>query len=170
MTRAPILATGTPVALATNGTVRLDGVLHVHQADHVERLGQRLGLVAEFGDQGGRQSIGRQGAGAVAGMDAGFLDMLQHAGDVDVVAVGNAVDIDLDRVIEIAVDQHRVFAGDTHGLAHVAVELGAVMHDFHGAAAEHVGGADHHRVADAVGDGFGLFGGAGDAVFGLQQR
>ena len=53
MTRAAILASGTPVALATNGTVRLarglasmhvhlvlaHGVLDVDQAAHVERVG-----------------------------------------------------------------------------------------------------------------------------------
>ena len=41
-------------------------------------------------------------------MDAGFLDMLHDAGDEDLVAVGERVDIDLDRVLQIAVDQHRV--------------------------------------------------------------
>ena len=64
MTRAPILATATPVAFATNGTVReargidlqdedlavLDGVLHVHQPDHMECAGQGRGLLTQFGD------------------------------------------------------------------------------------------------------------------------
>ena len=43
-------------------------------------------------------------------MDAGFLDMLHDAGDVDLVAVGDGIDIDLDRVLQIAVDQHRAGA------------------------------------------------------------
>ena len=33
-------------------------------------------------------------------MDAGFLDMLHDAGDEDVLAVAEAVDIDLDRVFD----------------------------------------------------------------------
>ena len=40
-------------------------------------------------------------------MDAGFLDMLEDARDRDVGAVADRVDVDLDRVAQIAVDQHR---------------------------------------------------------------
>ena len=45
-------------------------------------------------------------------MDAGLLDMLHDAGDVGVLAVGEAIDIDLDGVGEIAVDQQRPLVGD----------------------------------------------------------
>ena len=41
-------------------------------------------------------------------MDAGLLDVLHDAGDERVLAVGEAVDVDLDRVGQIAVDQQRV--------------------------------------------------------------
>ena len=102
-------------------------------------------------------------------MDAGFLDVLHHAGDIDGLAVGDAVHVDLDRVVQVAVDQHRVVAGDAHRLAHVAMQAGAVVDDLHGAAAEHVAGADHHRIADAVGDRFGFLGGTGGAVLRLAQ-
>ena len=100
-------------------------------------------------------------------MDAGFLDVLHHPGDVDGVAVGDAVDVHLDRVVEVVVHQHRVVAGHAHRLADVALQPGAVVHDLHPAAAEHVGRAQHHRVADADGDGFGFLGGAGEAVLRL---
>ena len=60
MTLAASFASGTPMALDTNGTVReargihlddiqialLHGELDVHQAAHVEFLGQRLGRPA----------------------------------------------------------------------------------------------------------------------------
>ncbi len=49
------------------------------------------------------------------------------------------------------------------------MQAGAVIDDFHGAAAEHVAGPDHHGIADAVGDGFGLVGGTRDAVLRLAQ-
>ena len=81
-------------------------------------------------------------------MDAGLLDMLHDAGDIDLVAVGDGIDIDLDRVLQIAVDQHRARARDADGAADVAVEPGGVVDDLHRPAAEHVGRADHHRVAD----------------------
>ena len=54
----------------------------------------------------------RQRAGGIAGMDSGLLDVLHHSADEDVFAVGERVNIDLDRVGEIGVDQHRRVAGD----------------------------------------------------------
>ena len=38
-------------------------------------------------------------------MDTGLLDVLHDAGDVDIVAIGDGVDIDFDRVLQIAVMQ-----------------------------------------------------------------
>ena len=53
---------------------------------------------------------------------------------------------------------------DLHGVADVAVELLVVADDLHGPAAQHVGGPDHHRVADLVRAGEGLVAAAGDGV------
>ncbi len=39
-------------------------------------------------------------------MDAGLLDVLHDAADVDLGAVAQGVDVDLDRILEEAVDQH----------------------------------------------------------------
>ena len=102
-------------------------------------------------------------------MDAGLLDVLHHAGDVDGLAVGDAVHVDLDRVVQVAVDQHRVVAGDPHRLAHVTVQTVPVVDDLHRAAAQHVARADHHRIADALGDRLGFLGRPRDAVFRLPQ-
>src|SRR3546814_971647 len=54
-------------------------VLYVHQPDDVQRMGQGLGLAADFRDHGRLKRMRRQRAGAVAGMDAGLLDMLHDA-------------------------------------------------------------------------------------------
>ena len=40
-------------------------------------------------------------------MNAGFLDVLHDAGDIAVLAVGEAIDIDFDGVGEVAVDKKR---------------------------------------------------------------
>ena len=48
-------------------------------------------------------------------MDAGLLDVLHHAAQVQLLAVVQRIDIDLDRVVEEPVDQYRV-----PGLASVA--------------------------------------------------
>ncbi len=84
-------------------------------------------------------------------------------------AVGDGVDVDLDGVGEVAVEEDRRVAGDLHGVADVAGELGVVADDLHGAAAEDVAGADDQGVADAFRDRHRLGGGAGDAVDGLAQ-
>ena len=92
-------------------------VLHVHQPDHLQRPGHRLGLALDLGDDLVRQRIGRQRARRIAGMDPGLLDVLHDAGDEHVlVLVGQRIDIDLDGVTQVAVDQHRVGARDQIGI------------------------------------------------------
>ena len=118
----------------------------------VERQRQRLRLPLEFGDRLGGERMRRQRAGRVAGMDAGFLDVLHDPADEHVLAVGERVDVDLDGVGEVRVDQHRRLARHHHRLGDVAVELRRVVDDLHGAAAEHVRRADDHREADLLGD------------------
>ena len=95
-------------------------------------------------------------------MDSGLLDVLHDAGDVGVLAVGEAVDVDFHGVGEVAVDQQRPLLRhrelgrpvEVRGEPRdIAVELGRLVHDLHGAAAEHIGGPDHDRIADRVGDG-----------------
>ena len=102
-------------------------------------------------------------------MNTGLLDVLHDAGDLDLMAVGDGVDIDLDGVLQIAVDQDRAGARHDHRAADIAVEPGMVVDDLHRPAAQHIGRADHHRVADALGDRLGLLGGIGGAVIRLAQ-
>ena len=69
-------------------------------------------------------------------MDAGFLDVFHHAGDVDFLAVADAVDIDLDGVVEVAVDEQGTAGqGGLAAVAHVTGQASDVVEDFHGAAA-----------------------------------
>ena len=63
-------------------------------------------------------------------------------------AIGDHVDVDLDRVLQVAIDQDRPELGELRRRRHELAELGGVVHDPHGPAAEHVGGADHQRKAD----------------------
>ena len=61
------------------------------------------------------QREGRQRAGAVAGVHAGLLDVLHHAGHEHRLAVAERVDVHLGGAAEVLVDQHRAVAGDLHG-------------------------------------------------------
>ncbi len=77
------------------------------------------------------------------------------ARDDHVVAVADRVDVDLDGVLDEAVDE-RVRRDRRR-----AQVVGRVA-DAHRPPAEHVGGAHEHRVADALGGRHGLVGVAGD--------
>ena len=156
----------------------LDGELHVHEPDDLQGERKLARLALELGQHLGAERMRRQRAGAVARMNAGLLDVLHDAGDEGVGAVGDAVDVDLDGIGQIAVDQQRALVGDDElgraverggELGDVAVDLGAVVDDLHGASAEHVGGPDHHRIADPVGDRARLARRLGDAALGLLQ-
>ncbi|KIU01300.1 hypothetical protein QU39_00050, partial [Staphylococcus aureus] len=105
--------------------------LDVHQALDLERAGQSLSLALDLGDDLGRQAVGRDRAGAVARMDARFLDMLEHAGDHHVGAVGDRIHVHFDCVTEILVDQHGAVARDLHRGLDVVVELLGRVHDLH---------------------------------------
>ncbi len=98
-------------------------------------------------------------------MDARLLDVLHHGRDVRLLAVAERVDVELDRVLEEAVDEHRPVDGG-HRLAHV----GRVVADAHRAAAEDVRGAHEHGVADPRGDGDRLVRRLGDPPLGAADR
>ena len=102
-------------------------------------------------------------------MDARFLDMLHHARDPHLGAVAQGIDIAFDRIAQILVDQDGAVPADVDGGGNVAVELRFAVDDLHRAAAEHVGRAQQHRVADPGGDRRSLVAAAGDAVVGLLE-
>ena len=103
-------------------------------------------------------------------MDAGLLDMFHDAADIDILAIAQRVDIDLDGVAQEAVDQHRIVTGHNHRVAHIAFKVGQLVNHLHGASAKNVGGADDNRQANLVNNVTGLFGGMGDAVARLAER
>ena len=103
-------------------------------------------------------------------MDAGGLDVFHQAADHHLAAVvAEGIHIHLDGIFQVLVDQHRMVGLHLHGLHHVAVEFLLIEDHLHGAAAEHVAGAHHHRVADPVGHGPGLGLAAGQAIAGLAD-
>ena len=100
ITLAAILATGMPVALATNGTVRLARGIHFqHVDDRAGRLPSSPRTARSSGrrrcsslasasvasriscNHRPRQAVRRNRAGRVARVDAGFFDVLHDAGD-----------------------------------------------------------------------------------------
>ncbi|MCY1399195.1 hypothetical protein D9M71_142460 [compost metagenome] len=102
-------------------------------------------------------------------MHAGLFDVLHDRADHHGFAVAHRVDVDFDGAVEEAIQQHRAVVGDLHGLAHVALELFFLVDDFHRAAAQYVGRAHHHRVADVLRQGQGLVFAARGGVGRLAQ-
>jgi len=162
-------AGGAGIDLDDVEVVAFDGELHVHQAAHVEGLGELLGGVADAVLHRVAEAEGRDDAGAVAGVDAGFFDVLHDGADDGRFAVADAIDIDLGGVFEEAVHEHGAVGRGLDGVLHVVGEFGVAIDDLHGAAAEHEAGAHEAGVADLCGDGQGLLQRGGGAAGGLVQ-
>ena len=102
-------------------------------------------------------------------MNARFLDVLHDAGDEHVLAVTDAINVNLDCVRQIRVDQHWRVTRHHNGFGDVALQLNIIAHDFHGAPTQYIRGANDDGEANFLGDLFGFGAGIGDAVFGLAQ-
>ena len=184
-------ARGARVDLEHEDRAVLDGVLHVHQAADIQRLGQRRGLALQLVDGLVRQRMHRQRAGAVARMDAGLLDVLHDAGDEGRPCRRERQSTSTSMAsVEIGVEQQRVLAEQRvdlaglvvrvflldvlrhqagHGVEQVGLQHALVMDDLHGAAAEHIGRAHDQREAELAGDEARLLDRIGDAVLRLRR-
>ena len=96
-------------------------------------------------------------------MHAGLLDVLHHSTDQHLAGVvADGVDVDLGRVLQEAVDQHRTLSRqatlaaerpEPGQLRHCPCQMIAVVDDLHGPATEDVARADQHRKPDPLDDG-----------------
>ena len=84
-------------------------------------------------------------------MNAGALDVLHNARNQDILAVADRIDLNLD-TLNVLVDQNRVLLRIAVDDADVLVDIVVRNRDAHTCAAEHIGGAHQHRVAEAVGN------------------
>ena len=78
------------------------------------------------------------------------------------------VHVDLDRVVEEAVEQHRRLLAHLDRLAHVALEVLVAVDDLHRPAAEHVARTNDERVADFLRENERLLTAAGFSVLGVE--
>ena len=112
-----------------------DRVLHVHQPDHLQRFRELHRASPDPILLAMADDVGRNHRCRIAGVNAGFLDVLHHAGDDDVVTIGDRVDVELDRVFEEAIDEDRVSRCGFHGVPDVFAQRRFVIDDRHRATA-----------------------------------
>ncbi len=94
-------------------------------------------------------------------MNAGLFDVLHDAGDHNVFAIAQRVDIDLGRRFEKVIDQHRPVLRVLDRLAHVLLDRCIVVADHHGASAEHIRRPHQHGILNLLRIGHGFFNAGG---------
>ena len=97
-----------------------DRELNIHQPDDFQRARQLERVLAHAVQQVLRNIDRGQHARRIAGVNAGFFDVLHDSADDDVFAVGERVHVDFDRVFEEVIDQHRAVVRVLDRLFHVA--------------------------------------------------
>ena len=144
------------VGLDHVNSLALDGVLYVDQAAHAQRHRDAARGLAELRLQALAKAERRDAGRGVAGVNTGFLDMLQDTADVDRFAVAQSIDVGLDRTLQEAIQVHRVVGTNARSLGHVIAQMLGIVGDHHAAAAQHVARTHQQRVADVRGHGLGL--------------
>ena len=95
--------------------------------------------------------------------------MLHDAAEVEIRAVVEGVNVDLNCVVEEMVDSTGWAGRPSVARPMYADRVDLVVDDLHAAAAEHVGRLDEHWIADLVGDALRLGKRTSESVFGGRQ-
>ena len=146
-----------------------DGELHVHQTTDIQCLRHRLGLATQFFLNCLAQRIRRQRTGRVARVHARLFDVFHDTADNHFLTIRQRVDVDFTGVVEEAVEQDRRIIRNFNGLAHVALEILLLVHNFHGAPTQHIRRTHDQRITDFFGHTQRFFFGARGTVRRLFQ-
>ena len=145
-------ARGTRVGLDAVQLLVTHSELDVHQADDAQSARDASGDLDDLTLERARQRDRWHGAGGVARVHAGLLDVLEDASDEQFLAIEHDVDVDLDGRFEEAVDEDRLVPRRSQRRTDLTCERRRVVDDAHRTAAEHERGPHEHRIADAPGD------------------
>jgi hypothetical protein len=116
--------------------------------DDLQLAGERVGRGPHRCEHVGPRVCGGITIAASPEWTPGELDVLEHPADDARLAVAEAVDVELDRVLEELVDQDGLARHDLEHLRTTARSSVLAVDDEHAAAAEDEGGPQEHRVAD----------------------
>ena len=138
----------TGVDLDNVDAVVLHSVLHIDQADDFQLAGKAAGVIDQRVNDFLAEGVRRVDADRVAGVYAGAFDLLHDAGHKVIGAVADGVDLALGAK-DVLVHQHGMahvhMLGDN---AHVLGHIGRVVSHDHVLAAQYVGRAHQHGIAD----------------------
>src|SRR6267142_828378 len=160
---------GARIDLEHEDLLVLDRELDVEQADDAELRRERSGLGLDALDLVVAQRVGRQRARGVARVHARLLHVLHDPAHHDPLPVRDGVHVDLEGVLEELVHQDGMLRAHPHRFLHVILEIRLVVHDLHGASAQHVGRPHQDRVADMGRDPRGFLEGARGGAGGLRE-
>ena len=137
--------------------VRVQGELHVAAALDLQGGDDVQGGGAEHLELPVGQGLGGGHHDGVAGVDAHGVDVL-HGADGDDVAGGVPHDLELDLLPagDAPLDEHLVDPGQVQAAVADLPQGDLVVGDAAAGAAQGIGGADDHRIADLVGEGHGV--------------
>ena len=102
-------------------------------------------------------------------MDARFLDVLHDCADHGRLSVGDAIDIDLNGVLEKAINEHRAIRRYFNRARHVTSQVRLGIDELHRAPAQNEARPNEHRIANFLRYRHGLFGVCGRTVGRLAQ-
>ena len=97
-----------------------DGVWEV--CSDAQFRGHCLGLAFDLFDHVRRQTVRRNHARRIAGVDAGVFDVLHDPTDHTPRTVGDGIDVGLEGILQETVDQHRVLRRHPHRAGEVVPE------------------------------------------------
>ena len=127
----------------------VDQVLDVHQPLRAQRQRELRGVLDDAAEHSVGQVVRRIDGDGIARVDAGALDVLHHAGDQHVGAVGDDVDLQLDAG-HVLVHEHRVVDAAGEDARHVALDVLRPVGDGHVLAADDVARPQQHRIAERL--------------------
>ena len=103
-------------------------------------------------------------------MNTGWFDVLHQTADHHSTGViAERININLNGILEVLINQHRVVGFHLHRLAHVAVQFGLIEHHFHRPSAQDIRGAHNDGITDIGRNRSGFLFAACQAVTGLAD-
>ena len=148
-------AGGSGVDLDYIQLVAINQVLNVHQSLGAQGQRQLFAYIADLVEHHIVQVIRGVHGNGVAGVYTGPFNMLHNAGDQHIFAIADAVHFQL-CAHHILVYQHRVFNPLCQNQLHIAAHIIIRVGDGHILPADHIAGAQQHRIAQFVGSHQGL--------------